>query len=87
VVTMICPGFIRTSLTLSALTADGSALNRMDAAQYRGMPAEWCARKIVSAIGKDKEEVYIGGREVFAVYLKRFLPAIFSKVIRNVAVR
>ena len=29
-VSMICPGFIRTSLTLSALTADGTPLNKMD---------------------------------------------------------
>ena len=86
-VTMICPGFIRTKLTLSALTADGTPLNKMDEAQYKGKPAEWCARKIVTAIEKNKEEVYIGGREVLAVYLKRFFPRLFSKVIRNVAVR
>ena len=86
-VTMICPGFIRTALTLTALTADGSPLNKMDAAQYKGKPADWCARKIVSAIERNKEEVYIGGREVFGVYLKRFFPALFSKVIRKVAVR
>ncbi len=86
-VTMICPGFIHTSLTLSALTANGSPLNKMDEAQYKGKAAAWCARKIVRAIEKGKEEVYIGGREVFAVYLKRFFPTIFSKVIRRVAVR
>ena len=86
-VTMICPGFIRTALTLSALTGDGSPLNKMDAAQYKGMHAESCARKIVSAIEKNKEEVYIGGREVLGVYLKRFFPGIFSKVIRKIAVR
>lgn len=86
-VTMICPGFIRTALTLSALTADGSPLNKMDAAQYKGMPADSCARQIVSAIEKKKEEVYIGGREVFGVYLKRFFPTLFSRLIRSVAVR
>lgn len=86
-VTMICPGFIRTNLTLTALTADGSPLNKMDAAQYKGRPAKWCARKIVSAIEKNRQEVYIGGREVLAVYLKRFFPTLFSRVIRNVAVR
>src|SRR5688500_12683583 len=83
-VTMICPGFIHTSLTLSALTANGSPLNKMDDAQYKGKAAAWCARKIVTAIEKGKEEVYIGGREVLAVYLKRFFPTIFSKVIRKV---
>jgi short-subunit dehydrogenase len=86
-VTMICPGFIHTPITLSALTADGTPLNKMDEAQYKGKPAEWCARKIANAIEREKEEVYIGGREVFGVYLKRFLPGLFSKVIRNVAVR
>ncbi|MBT1705007.1 SDR family oxidoreductase [Fulvivirgaceae bacterium PWU20] len=86
-VTMICPGFIHTPITLSALTADGSPLQKMDDAQYKGKPAEWCARKIVAAVEKDKEEVYIGGREVFGVYIKRFFPKLFSRVIRNVAVR
>ena len=86
-VTMICPGFVRTPITLSALTADGTPLNKMDEAQFKGKPADWCARKIVSAIERNKEEVYLGGREVFAVYAKRFFPALFSKVIRNVAVR
>ncbi|MGC1243553.1 MAG: SDR family oxidoreductase [Chryseosolibacter sp.] len=86
-VTMVCPGFIRTNLTLTALTADGSPLNKMDEAQYKGKSAEWCAAKIVRAIEKNKEEVYIGGREVFGVYLKRFFPGLFSRVIRKVAVR
>lgn len=86
-VTMICPGFIHTPITLSALTADGTPLNKMDEAQFKGKPVEWCARKIISAIEKNKEEVYIGGREVFAVYAKRFFPTLFSQIIRRVAVR
>lgn len=86
-VTMICPGFIHTPITFSALTADGTPLNKMDEAQFKGKPAGWCARKIVNAIERNKEEVYIGGREVLAVYLKRFFPRVFSRVIRKVAVR
>jgi short-subunit dehydrogenase len=86
-VTMICPGFIHTNLTLSAVTGDGSPLGKMDQAQYKGKPASWCAEKIIKAMEKQKEEVYIGGREVTAVYLKRFFPKLFSKVIRKVAVR
>lgn len=86
-VTMICPGFIHTPITLSALTADGTPLNKMDEAQFKGKPVDWCARKIISAIERNKEEVYIGGREVFAVYAKRFFPTLFSQIIRRVAVR
>jgi short-subunit dehydrogenase len=86
-VTMICPGFIRTPITLSALTADGTPLNKMDEAQYKGRPADWCAKKIVRAIVAQKEEVYIGGIEVLMVYMKRFFPWFFSILIRKVAVR
>jgi short-subunit dehydrogenase len=86
-VTMICPGFIHTPITYAALTGDGSALNKMDEAQYKGKPAEWCAQKIVRAIENKKEEVYIGGKEVWGAYIKRFFPSLFSRVIRNVSVR
>jgi len=86
-VTMICPGFIHTRLTFAALTGDGSALNKMDEAQYKGKPADWCARKIIKAIENNKEEVYIGGREVWGAYIKRFFPSLFSRIIRKVAVR
>ncbi|MCB0487627.1 MAG: SDR family oxidoreductase [Cyclobacteriaceae bacterium] len=86
-VTMIAPGFIHTPITLSALTGDGSPLNKMDEAQYRGKPVKWCAKKIVKAIEKGKDEVYIGGREVLGVYVKRFFPRWFNRIIRTAKVR
>lgn len=86
-VTMICPGFIRTNVSVNALTADGSALGKMDEAQAKGMSPEACATEIYAAITRKKEEVFIGGKETFAVHLKRFFPAIFSKIIKNAKVR
>ena len=86
-VTMICPGFIYTNLSVNALTGSGSPQNKMDKSHYKKKSPEWCAQKIVRAIEKQSEEVYIGGKEVSAVYLKRFLPILFSKMIRKVAVR
>jgi dehydrogenase/reductase SDR family protein 7B len=86
-VTMICPGFIRTNVSVNALTADGTALGQMDEAQAKGMSPEACASEIYSAITRNKEEVYIGGKETFAVHLKRFFPAIFSKIIKKAKVR
>jgi short-subunit dehydrogenase len=85
-VTMICPGFIHTKIRLSAVTGDGSPLGKMPESKYKGKPASWCAQKIVKAIEKRNEEVYIGGKEVFAIYLKRYFPKLFSIVIRKAAV-
>ncbi|MBS1487573.1 MAG: SDR family oxidoreductase [Bacteroidetes bacterium] len=87
-VTMICPGWVRTNITLNALTGEGNKLNKMDKTTQHGLTPEVCARKMIAAIQNKKEEVYIGGaKEVMAVYLKRFFPRLFSKIVRKAAVR
>ncbi|TFV97894.1 SDR family oxidoreductase [Algoriphagus kandeliae] len=86
-VTLICPGFIRTQVSVNALTGDGSSLGKMDDAQAKGMSPESCANAIFKAIQKQKEEVLVGGKEIYAVYLKRFFPHIFSKILRKAKVR
>ncbi|MFQ5349692.1 MAG: SDR family oxidoreductase [Thermoanaerobaculia bacterium] len=85
-VTLVCPGFIKTELPLAALTGDGSPQGKMDRAQLAGYPADRCAEKIVTAVERDREEVLIGGKEKHAVYLKRFLPRLFSRLIRRARV-
>jgi short-subunit dehydrogenase len=87
-VTIICPGWIKTNITMHAVTGDGTALNKMDGSTQTGMPTAVFASKALKAIARKQEEVYIGGlKEIFAVYLKRFLPRTFSKVIRKAQVR
>jgi len=85
-ISIICPGFIKTNVTINALTADGTKQNSMDDAQANGMPAELCALEIIKAIQAEKEEVYVGGKEKYAVLLKRFLPGLFSKIVRKAKV-
>lgn len=88
-VTLICPGFIKTALSSGAVTGDGSPIGKKDEAQfkYKGKAADWCAVKIVRAIEKKKEEVYIGGIERFGIPFKRFFPRWFSKYIRSASIR
>ncbi|MBA4851897.1 SDR family oxidoreductase [Emticicia sp. BO119] len=82
-ITIICPGYIRTSISINAISGDGSKHGRMDQNQATGISPEDCAENIVNAIAKGKEEVYIGRKEVLGVYLKRFFPRILSKIMRN----
>jgi short-subunit dehydrogenase len=83
-VTLVCPGYVRTEITRHALTADGTPYDRMDAAQEHGMAPALCAQHILTALEEEKNEVYIGGREVLGVYLKRFLPSLFHRFIRRI---
>jgi len=82
-VSIICPGFIKTDISLNALTANGEKHGKMDKNQAAGMSAEKCAKKYLSAIKNGKKEVFIGGFEVLTVYIKRFLPFLFYRIIAN----
>ena len=85
-ITIICPGFIKTNVTYNALTGDGNPLNMMGDAHENAMTAAECAKQIVQAVKNKKEEAYIGGKEIKAVWLKRFFPKIFSKKVRTAKV-
>ena len=86
-VTLICPGFIKTQVSVNALDASGEPRNVMDQAQaYSRFSAEKCAKLIIKAIQRQKKEVYIGGKEVLGVYLKRFFPSLFARVLRKAKV-
>ena len=55
----------------------------MDKNQAEGMPASVLASKILKAIQSDKQEIYVGGKEILAVYIKRFFPRLLSKIVRK----
>ncbi|MCH8549624.1 MAG: SDR family oxidoreductase [Balneolaceae bacterium] len=85
-VTLVCPGFVRTEVTKNALTADGGKFDQMGDGQEHGMPPDEFARKLLPKLAKQKEEVYIGGSEVLGVYLKRFIPGTFNRILRKMKV-
>ncbi len=85
-VTLICPGYVKTDISLNAMTADGSPQGTMDKGQENGMLPEVLARKILRAVEAGKNEVYFGGMERMGVYMKRFFPNVFSRMIRGTSV-
>ena len=86
-VTLICPGFVRTNVSINSLTGSGQQLGTMDDATDKGMDPKALARKILRDLERGKEEVYYGGKEVLGVYLKRFFPKYFSSLIKKAKVR
>jgi dehydrogenase/reductase SDR family protein 7B len=86
-VTLICPGFVDTNISINALVSDGSAQGTKDKATANGLSPEYFAKKAVKAIKKEKQEVVIGGKlEILAVYVKRFFPRLLAKMIRKIDV-
>ncbi len=85
-VTLVCPGYVKTEVTVNALTGDGEKFNKMGDAQNKAMSAEAFAQKLLPKLAKEKEEVYIGGFEVLSVYMKRWMPGTLNKVLKRVKV-
>ena len=83
-VVMVCPGRVKTSISYNALEADGKKHGQMDDGQNSGISAEIAAEKIVKAIEKQKPEVFIGGKELLMVYIKRFFPGLARKMVRKI---
>ena len=73
-VTVVCPGYIKTDISINALGENGQKHSKMDDNQANGMSAETCAKIIIDGIASGKSELLIGGKEKRVAYLKRFFP-------------
>ena len=86
-VTIICPGFVNTSISKNSLTGDGTPLGKYDRANARGLSVELSAKKIISAIHKKKWEISFGGKERMGVYLKRLSNKLLHYIVKKSNVR
>jgi short-subunit dehydrogenase len=80
-VTLACPGFVKTNVASNALYPDGTPLG--EEAEEKGIPPSDCAAAIGDAIEQNTAEFTIGGWETVGVYMKRFVPALFRRFIRQ----
>ena len=79
-VTLACPGYIRTNVTLNAVDGKGGQWGKLDPSIAKGMAPEECARQIWSGVARDKHEVFVG-KEKVAVWIKRHFPALFDYAV------
>lgn len=84
-VNVICPGYIRTDISIHALNAEGGKHGVMDPNQAAGMSVDLCARKIMDAVKAGKKEVFIGGKETRYVKVRSLLPSVYYKVAAKMA--
>jgi dehydrogenase/reductase SDR family protein 7B len=81
-VTLVCPGYVKTAVSDNALDARGEKHGRTDGTHLGGITPEKCAAAIVRGIARGREEIYTG-REAAAIYLMRFAPWLFSRIVRR----
>ncbi len=82
-VLMVCPGKVNTGISLKASTGDGSSHGKMDMSHQTAVKPMECVGEILDAIKNNKLELYIGGKELRAVKVKRLFPNLFHQLIRG----
>ncbi|MCO5229781.1 MAG: SDR family NAD(P)-dependent oxidoreductase [Chitinophagales bacterium] len=86
-VLLVCPGFIKTNVSINAIGPGGGKQGTMDQATGNGIEPKAVAVAIESALNSNSEEINVAGaKELLGLYMKRFAPNIFSKMIRKMKV-
>ena len=85
-ITIACPGYVRTAVSDNALGAHGEKHAQMDPTHRDAISPEKCAAAIVRGVARGREEIYVGGGEIAGIYLKRFAPWLFSRVVRKMKI-
>lgn len=83
-VTIVSPGRILTNISINAVDKDGKKHGIMDDGQADGMPADICAKKIISAVSKNKKDILVGRSELLMAYFRKFIPPLYYRLARNI---
>jgi len=77
-VTVVSPGYVKTQLSVNAITSSGDQYGQMDETTARGLPPDTVAKKIVKAIINGESDVLICPISArVAIFLRGFWPDFF----------
>ncbi|XP_049866885.1 dehydrogenase/reductase SDR family protein 7-like [Pectinophora gossypiella] len=77
-VTVISPGYVKTAISLNALTGTGDKHGVMDPSTAAGLSPEYCAVKIMdSIVNKEKEIIISQFMPKLAVFVRRSMPSFY----------
>ncbi|XP_062294054.1 dehydrogenase/reductase SDR family member 7B [Scomber scombrus] len=83
-VSVISPGYIRTNLSLNAVTGDGSKYGVLDKATATGRDPRDVAQAVLRAVRKRSKDVVLAGPlPTLAIYLRTLWPALFFKLMAS----
>ena len=87
-ITMICPGFIDTEISVKAVKRAGGDESKVVQARSKmkahGLPPEAAAKAMARGIAKRSREVHVGGKELAGIYMRRFAPGVLSELLKRV---
>ncbi|XP_034937980.1 dehydrogenase/reductase SDR family protein 7-like [Chelonus insularis] len=82
-VSVISPGYIKTSLSLNAVTETGENYGQMDKSTLEGYSSEYVADKVLEAVLKRSKEVMIAPLTAkLANFIRYMIPSLYFKIMQ-----
>ena len=86
-VTLAAPAAVQTDISRHALTEGGGVWGKADPLIAHGISADECARQVITAVVKGREQIIPGrGKGKIGVWLYRFFPNTYARIIRKAGV-
>ncbi|KAL0993712.1 hypothetical protein UPYG_G00112230 [Umbra pygmaea] len=83
-VTVVSPGYIRTNLSLNAVTGDGSKYGVLDTTTAMGREPNDVAEVVLMAVQRRSKDILLAGpMPTLAVYLRTLWPTLFFKLMAS----
>jgi short-subunit dehydrogenase len=80
-VTIVCPGFVKTNVSINAFVGSGASYNKMDPRTESGTDANVCAFDILRGVAIREHEIYVGRGASFLIYLRRLFPKLLYRIL------
>jgi len=83
-VTLVCPGYIKTELSLNALTGSGVNYGKMDETTAKGFEPSFVAQRMMEAIVERQDEIVVAQVDAHAGLLMKLLcPSLLKAFLRR----
>ena len=82
-VTVVVPGYVATEISAQALQEDGQSKGQSDSDTAKGLTVEEAVKVIMRGLVARRREVWVGGPEVYAIYLQRWFPGVVARLIHR----
>lgn len=82
-ITVLCPGYIHTQVSVNAVTATGNKFNKMSQNQLHGKDPLKFAEAVVKGMKRDKLEIHYGGKEILGPILYKISQRLLNGYLRK----
>jgi short-subunit dehydrogenase len=84
-VQVLQPGFVKTEVSMSAITSTGERHGKMDSTQEKAMTAEEFSSRVFPKIEAGRVSIFVSGREGLAVIVRRWSPGLYRFAVSKFA--